>query len=127
MPKVIDIDARAKALDACIDRLVSGDDWQAELPSDSEARREILGLVAVAGWLAEIAGLQVTAAAEIRERVWRHVSASPRLSPQRGLLTRLTGISVPYRRPAQPSLMHRMLFARIPHLPPLVLDYREAS
>ena len=48
MQNQLELEARELALDACIDRLVSGDDWQALLPSDSEARQEVLGLVAVA-------------------------------------------------------------------------------
>jgi hypothetical protein len=120
-------ETKERALDACIDRLVSGHDWHAELPSDSEARREILGLVAVASRIVEIAALQAAPAVEMKQRVWTRVTASSDLVARPGLLTRLTGFSVTYRRPENPSLVHRMLFARIPHLPPLVLDYREAS
>ena len=127
MHKHIDIDARARALDACIDRLVSGGDWQAELPSDTEARREVLGLLAVAGRLVEIAGLQVTAAAEMKQRVWRRMSASPDLATNRGMLQRLAAFKLLYTPPARPSMVERVLFARVPGVPPLFVRFAEAS
>ena len=124
-----ELEDRALALDACIDRLVSGDDWQAALPSDEEARRDMIGLVAVARRLVEVASLVPSpTAAEMRQRVWRRVSAAaPELRQHRNLFRRLSPLKVLYTPPPNPGLLHRVLFARVPGVPPLIVRYAEAS
>jgi hypothetical protein len=122
-----ELEARELALDACIDRLVSGDDWQAVLPSDIEARREILGLVAVANRIVEIAALQAAPAVEMKQRVWRRVTTSPELATNTGFFRRLTAFKVLYSPPARPGVVERVLFARVPGVPPLFVRFAEAT
>jgi hypothetical protein len=122
-----DTEASELALDACIDRLVSGGDWQSALPADREARDELLGLLAVARKLAHVASLQRRPAPEVKRRVWRRISASPDFAPNPGFFRRLSAFRVLYSPPARPNVMERVLLARVPALPPLVVRFAEAS
>ncbi|MEX0781871.1 MAG: hypothetical protein WD557_04415 [Dehalococcoidia bacterium] len=127
MQNQLELEARELALDACIDRLVSGGDWQATLPSDHEARRDVLGLLAVAGKLVEVASLHVTPAVEMKQRVWRRVTTSSDLATNHGFFRRLTAFKVLYSPPSRPGALERVLFARVPGVPPLFVRFAEAS
>ena len=121
-----DDEARAIALDACLDRMVSGDDWQEVLPSDGEEQREALSLVAVARRLVETASLAQSPGAELKQRVWQRVSASPEFATN-GFFRRLGGLRVLYTPPARPGVVQKVLFYRMPALPPIFVRFAEAG
>ena len=122
-----DTEAREIALDACIDRLVSGGNWQSALPSDGDARREVLDLLAVANRLVEVADRAPAPAVEMKQRVWQRVNTSPELTSNHGFFRRLSGLRVLYFPPARPTAMQKVLWYRLPALPPLVVRFAEAS
>ena len=43
----------AEVLDACIELMLAGGDWEAQLPTDPEARKELLALMQIAEQLVD--------------------------------------------------------------------------
>jgi hypothetical protein len=43
----------AEVLDACIELMLTGGDWEAQLPTDPEARKELLALMQIAEQLVD--------------------------------------------------------------------------
>lgn len=83
-------------LDQCIDRLVAGQDWRDLVDERDERTHEVHGLMDVAQGLLLLAGHATGLDRRGRDRIRRRITTTQ-------------------------SMIRRILFYRIPHLPPLWL------
>lgn len=87
--------ATEAALDRCIDELLAGADWEAVLPKEPAIRQEVASLVPIARALVALAGRSGQLTRARKERIWERVSH------------------------VRTGLIRRIVFYRLPYLPPL--------
>ncbi len=85
------------ALDACVDDLIAGTDWKANLPSNADERNQVASLMDIAAEVFRIAQLSTQIESVRRNRIWRRVESQT--TQKQGRLRAIAFYRLPYLPP----------------------------